>query len=119
MEISLALNFSGTGNKHMDLGTSTHYKLLGDLTTSFSVKDDGGGGNKNVILAIERGAGESEEENAVLYLEVIGANPAVLSYVHEHNDGANQQHTFVDAKLTVNTWHHIAVTRDSNAKKHV
>jgi len=111
------LFFSGIGMHYIPIGTSTQFKILGDLSVSFwvKVKTFPGAAESSVLVCIEGGAGETEAENSILYV-FFNTSSNDITYIHEYGSGSNELYLFTNSNLVAKEWTHIALVRDTGAK---
>ena len=104
-----ALSFDGN-NDYVDMGASSSYKLMDDISVCAWVNRDSTG----AILVIEGGSGESSVDNTIFWLDVYYGGSQEIQYAHEYGSGINAEHLFSGVPL--NIWSHVVIVRDSDAK---
>ncbi len=106
-------SFDGSGDKVV-FGDVAVFQITGDLSwglwINFASTSD-----STLIAAVEPGAGETEADNSMLYVQVQGtSNNWDIRYIHEYSSGSNEDNRF-NVNLLNNVWIHIALVRNVSA----
>lgn len=107
----LVVHTSNVANHLVQFGAQERYMIAGSLSfaTVFRPRLLAA---SDMAFTIEGGVGETEAENALLFLQLRADGD--FTYVHEYGAGSNELFTF-NTNFVVNEWVKLAVVRDNLA----
>ncbi|KKL05970.1 hypothetical protein LCGC14_2600720, partial [marine sediment metagenome] len=106
--------FDGT-NDRISYATATDFVITGDISFYMILKLDSSVRTNDLIVSAEAGAGETENDNSMFWLDIVGASDSWdLRYIHEYSAGTNEMNTFL-TNITNDTFSAIGVVRDITA----
>jgi hypothetical protein len=109
-----AWSFDGSSGKTAS-SNSSDLVLIGDASWVGWVKIDSSDADFENIFGIRGGQSNDNVDNGLFQLFVMNSSPVDLQTFHEYGSGTNQSYTY-NTNLSLDTWYHLGLIRDSTAK---